>query len=121
MLTYTAEHNPCLTPFVQKALNVGGKADSKQLEKLKVIFSDSLNSSDHLIVNISKAEEFYYSFSVIICSIRKTAQFLGKRLTIVGKAVDFLASAYECAFLSQNIGASSSWTLPVIYGKAAPG
>jgi ABC-type transporter Mla MlaB component len=102
MLTYTVEHNRGMKPFVQKTLYIEGKADSKQWEKLKTIFFDALNSSDHLIVNIRKVEGFDYSFTVLICSIRRTAQLLGKRLTIEGKSTDFFASVYECALLSRN-------------------
>jgi len=82
---------------VQKTLYVEGKADSKQREKLKEIFPNAPNSSDHLIVNIRKIEEFDYSFDVLICSIRRTAQLLGIRLTIEGYATDSIAFVYECA------------------------
>jgi len=102
MLTYTVEHNPCLTPFVQKTLYIEGKADCKQWEKLKVIFFDALSSSDHLIVDLSNVEEFDFSLTALICSIQKTANLLGKRLTIEGEANGLFECANECALQSHN-------------------
>ena len=102
MLTYTVEHNTGLRPFVQKTLYVEGKADAKQREKLKVIFFDALNNCDHLIVNISKVEEYDYSFTVLICSIRRTAQLLRKQLTIEGKDTDPFACFNECSLHTRD-------------------
>jgi len=104
MLTYTVEHNTGLEPFVHKTLFVEGKADANQWEKLKMIFFDALNSSDHLIVNIRNVEVCDYSFIVLICSIRRTAQLLGKRLTIEGKDADSFACVYECELHALNKG-----------------
>lgn len=102
MLTYTVEQNRGLKPFVQKTLYIEGKADPKQWDKLKTTFFDALNSCDHLILNIKKVEGFDYAFTVLICSIRRTARLLGKRLTIEGVAADSLACMYECALLSRK-------------------
>ena len=102
MLTYTVEHNLGQKPFVQKTLYIEGKADSRQWEKLKTIFFDALNSCDHLIVNISKVEWFDYSFTVLICSIRRTARLLGKQLTIEGKTADSFACVYESVLHSRK-------------------
>jgi ABC-type transporter Mla MlaB component len=121
MLTYTVEKKPCLTPFVQKTLYVEGKADSKEWQKLKVIFFDALNSSDHLIVNISNVEEFDYPFSALICSIRRTAQFLGKRLTIVGNATDFFACVHECALLDRKKGCAFKIDTPCYLWESSAG
>jgi hypothetical protein len=102
MLTYTVEHNRCLKPFVQKTLYIEGKADSKQWEKLKTIFFDALNSSDHLIVNIGKVEKFDHSFTALICSIRRMPRLLGKRLTIEVKATDSFSCMNEFALHSRK-------------------
>ncbi|HTP65117.1 MAG TPA: STAS domain-containing protein [Geobacteraceae bacterium] len=93
MLIYTIEHDRGLKQLVRKTLHVEGKVDSRQRERLKTIFFDALSSSDHLIVNIEKVEEFDNSFSALITSIRNTAKFLGKRLTIKGKAAAITSSA----------------------------
>jgi hypothetical protein len=97
MLTYTVEHNRCRKPFVHKTLYIEGKVDSRQWEEQKTIFFDALNSSDHLIVNIRKVEKFDHSFTVLISSIRRTAQLLGNRLTIEVKAGDSFSCLNECA------------------------
>jgi hypothetical protein len=102
MLTYTVEYNLGQKPFVQKTLYIEGKTDSSQWEKLKTIFFDALNTCDHLIVNISKVEGFDYSFTVLICSIRRTANLLGKRLTIEGNTTDSFACVYECVLHSRK-------------------
>lgn len=102
MLTYTVEHNRCLKPLVQKTLYIEGKVDSRQWEKQKTIFLDALNSSDHLIVNIRKVEKFDHSFTVLICSIRRTARLLGKRLTVEVKATDSFSCMNECALHSRK-------------------
>ena len=103
MLTYTVEHNSCLKPLVQKTLYIEGKVDSRQWEEQKTIFFDALNSSDHLIVNIGKVEKFDHSFTVLISSIRRTAQLLGKGLTVEVKATDSFSCMNECALNSRKI------------------
>ena len=102
MLTYTVEHNSCLKPLVQKTLYIEGQVDSRQWEKQKTIFSDALNGSDHLIVNIRKVEKYDHSFTVLICSIRRTARLLGKRLTVEVKATDSFSCMNECALHSRK-------------------
>ena len=82
MLTYTIEHNRGSKPFVQKTLYIEGKADPSERERLNSIFSDALNSSDHLIINIRDVEMPDYSFTVLIRALRRKAKHLGKQLTI---------------------------------------
>ncbi len=97
MLIYTIEHNPGQGPFVQKRLHIRGKADATQWERLQTVFFDSLNSCDHLIVNIENVDEYDYSFTMLICSTRRNAQLLGKRLTIEGKETDSFPCMYAFA------------------------
>ncbi len=103
MLTYSIEQDIVQGFPVYKTLHMKGKADSTQWERLRAVFFDSLTSCDHLTVNIDNVEEYDYSFTILICSTRRTAQLLGKRLTIAGKATDSFPCIYEHTLHSQNI------------------
>ncbi len=102
MLIYSIEQDIVQGIPVQKTLHIKGKADSSQWERLRAVFFDSLTSCEHLIVNIENVKEYDYSFTILICSSQRTAQLLGKRLSIVGKAADSFPCMYEHALHSQN-------------------
>ncbi len=93
MLIYTIKCKPGQGGLVEKRLHIRGRADATQWENLRTVFFDSLDSCDHLVVNIENVEGLTYPLAVLICSTRRSAQFLGKRLTVVGKASDSLPCA----------------------------
>ena len=101
MLIYTVEHDHGVKHLVQKTLHIEGKAESRYRERLKTILIDALSSSDHLIVNIAKVEEFDNSFSSLIHTVRRMAKLLGIRLTIKGKAGGPPKGSHENAQHSQ--------------------
>ncbi len=95
MLTYTIEQNSGLKPFVRKILHVEGYADPGQRERLRAMLFDALSSSDHLILDIEEVSAHDDIFPALICSMRRTAKLLGKRLTIQGEAGAFMSCRHQ--------------------------
>ncbi len=102
MLTYTIEHTRGPSLLVRKTLHVEGRVDFRSRERLKAILFDALSSSDYLILNVEKVEESDSTFPALICSVRRTAKLLGKRLTIRGKTRGALQSQHEHAIPPRN-------------------
>ncbi|HEX9024242.1 MAG TPA: hypothetical protein VF799_10415 [Geobacteraceae bacterium] len=103
MLTYTIEQNSGLKPFVRKILHVEGNADRGQRERLHTLFFDALSSSDHLILDIEEMTEQDNAFPALICSMRRMAKLLGKRLTIQGQAGAFMPCRHQYPSQSRRI------------------
>jgi anti-anti-sigma regulatory factor len=95
VLTYYVEHTSNGKRSIEKILHVEGELRAEEMEKLSTCLFDALNSSSHLIINIERLYRFDSSFIMLICSFRKTAQLLNKRLTICGEPLENVICIHE--------------------------
>ena len=90
MITYIIEHDRD-----NKVLHVEGKVTASHVERLNTYFFDALSRGYHLVVNLEELTDFDCSFVMLICSIRKTARLLNKRLTIQGRSLESISCEHE--------------------------
>jgi len=66
-------------------VHVEGKVLASDWEKLRALCLDDLKACDHLVLDIEMVEAYDFSFSILVCLLRKTAKLLRKRLTVQGR------------------------------------
>ena len=99
MLIYSIEN---MLKSGKKTIYINGNVDSSHWEQLRTVFFDALSKCEHLVINIERIGEYDDSFTLLICSTRKSAQHLGKQLTIQGRAEDAFPCIFEFSLHNQG-------------------
>lgn len=102
MVAYTVSKAKREKLPVKTTLYLEGEVTTKEWEKLRELCLDALKSSDELVLNINKVTKYDYSFTVLVCLLRRTVQLLSKRLHVIGKNKDSFICIYDVALRSKT-------------------
>lgn len=106
MVAYTISSARQEDSSVRTSLHIEGNVTSEDWDRLRELCIDVLKNSEQMVLNVEKVSNFDYSFSVLICLLRRTVQLLKKRLTIVGESKHLFLCVYEIAMKSNSVGCS---------------
>jgi hypothetical protein len=76
-------------------VHVEGEVLASDWQKLRALCLDDLKCSDQLVLDIEMIEAYDFSFSILVCLLRKTAKLLRKRLTVQGKHEESFICLYN--------------------------
>ncbi len=88
----------------EKTLTINGELTIENATALQGIFIRSLDTSEHLIVNLEKASAIDLSFLQLLCSVHKTSSDLKKQLTLSVMCQEIFRNAVKEAGLLRHTG-----------------
>ena len=87
-------------------LSIDGELTVQHAGELKAALLKSLDSVDHLILNIEKATEIDISCLQLLCSAHRTSVRLKKHLSVSGSCLGILRQITAIAGYSRHVGCS---------------
>ena len=86
-------------------VHVEGKVTLDNWESLRGFCLDALKTSENLVLNLENVSEYDFSLSVFVCLLRRTVQWQGKQLTVLGRMEEFVclySNGAKCTSTMQN-------------------
>ncbi len=77
--------------YAEKTLSFRGEVTSHDMNELQQIFSETLRSCSHLLLDLQGLNETDVSFVMLVCATSRAAALVKKLVTIIGPLpVDYL-------------------------------
>lgn len=103
MLSYQTHFSRRKT-CTQNLLSLQGNATFDQAEELQKVLSRALHSCDQLVIDLQGVREVDISFIMILCAVHRTAELLGKRVSVRGALPELFKRHFEYARYSRQRG-----------------
>jgi anti-anti-sigma regulatory factor len=102
VVCYSIVHGKVGDPRAKVTIHVEGSVLSGDWDTLRTLCNDTLKARRHLVLNIERVDRYDYSFGALVCLLRRTAQLLGKRMTVVGRPDATFTCVYAAVLNSGN-------------------